>query len=67
MFQTPSSVFTTRFARRRRECHQLIQEAQKAEGRESAMSLASKQNTHLLRLLEQEEAKRTVLDDDKER
>ena len=31
------------------------------------MSLASKQNTHLLRLLEQEEAKRTVLDDDKER
>ena len=25
-----------------RECHQLIQEAQKAEGRESAMSLASK-------------------------
>ena len=48
-----------------RECHQLIQEAQKAEGRENAMSLASKQNTHLLRLLEQEEAKRTVLADDK--
>ncbi|GMH92939.1 hypothetical protein TL16_g12496 [Triparma laevis f. inornata] len=49
-----------------RECQQLMAEMQKAEGRESAMDLAAKQNTHLLRLLEQEEAKREVLSDDKE-
>ncbi|GMH91584.1 hypothetical protein TrST_g4257 [Triparma strigata] len=49
-----------------RECQQLMGEMQKAEGRESAMDLAAKQNTHLLRLLEQEEAKREMLSDDKE-
>ena len=49
-----------------RECAQLIGEMQKAEGRENAMNLASKQNTHLLRLLEQEEAKRETLTDDRD-
>jgi chromosome segregation ATPase len=49
-----------------RECAQLIGEMQKAEGRENAMNLASKQNTHLLRLLEMEEAKRDTLTDDRD-
>jgi len=49
-----------------RECASLIGEMQKAEGRENAMNLASKQNTHLLRLLEMEEAKKTTLTDDRD-
>jgi len=44
-----------------RECNGIMAELQKSEGRENAMDLAAKQNTHLLRLLEQEEAKKSAL------
>jgi hypothetical protein len=49
-----------------RECASLMAEMQKNEGRENAMNLASKQNTGLLRLLEQEEAKRNVVTNDRD-
>jgi len=39
---------------------------QKQEGREKAMEMASKQNTHLLRLLEQQEAKGKVIVEENE-